>query len=151
MLKIDKAKIGWILVVVWMAVIFIFSAMPDTQSSQSSLSVLKIVVRILSLLNIHIDTDFLHFLVRKTAHGTEYFILTLLCIRAFRNTGLSIVKSIIYGFVLSVGYAATDEFHQLFVPGRGGKVTDVGIDSIGGCVGLLVYSITYKKSFFSVA
>jgi VanZ family protein len=28
-------------------------------------------------------------------------------------------------------YAAGDEYHQTFVPGRGGKWTDVAIDSIG--------------------
>ena len=32
---------------------------------------------------------------------------------------------------MTVCYAATDEFHQLFVPGRAGMVTDVLIDSIG--------------------
>jgi VanZ family protein len=32
---------------------------------------------------------------------------------------------------MTVGYACTDEFHQLFVPGRAGLITDVLIDSIG--------------------
>lgn len=35
-------------------------------------------------------------------------------------------------------YAATDEFHQLFVPGRAGLFTDVLIDATGAAIGLLV-------------
>ena len=37
----------------------------------------------------------------------------------------------IYPTMLSLGYAASDEFHQLFVPGRGGSIRDVAIDAIG--------------------
>ena len=35
-------------------------------------------------------------------------------------------------------YAATDEFHQLFVPGRAGLPTDVLIDATGAALGLLI-------------
>lgn len=35
-------------------------------------------------------------------------------------------------------YAATDEFHQLFVPGRAGLFTDVLIDATGAAIGLLL-------------
>ena len=35
-------------------------------------------------------------------------------------------------------YAATDELHQLFVPGRAGLFTDVLIDATGAAIGLLV-------------
>jgi VanZ family protein len=34
-------------------------------------------------------------------------------------------------------YASSDEFHQLFVPTREGRVTDVMIDTVGGTLGLL--------------
>ncbi len=33
--------------------------------------------------------------------------------------------------ILSMLYAASDEWHQTFVPGRGGTAVDVGIDCIG--------------------
>lgn len=32
------------------------------------------------------------------------------------------------------------EFHQLFVPGRGGQVTDVLIDSAGAVIGIGIYA-----------
>ena len=35
-------------------------------------------------------------------------------------------------------YASTDEFHQLFVPGRAGMLSDVGIDTLGAFVGILL-------------
>jgi VanZ family protein len=38
---------------------------------------------------------------------------------------------------VAVFYAATDEFHQTFVPSREGCVRDVMIDSTGAIVGLL--------------
>ena len=36
--------------------------------------------------------------------------------------------------LLTVCWAALDELHQAFVPGRGAHVTDVLIDSLGGLV-----------------
>ncbi len=44
--------------------------------------------------------------------------------------------SIILAFALALIYAASDEYHQSFVPGRGARITDVGIDSIGALIGL---------------
>jgi VanZ family protein len=38
---------------------------------------------------------------------------------------------------LSLLYAFSDETHQLFVPGREGKLSDVGIDAIGIALGMI--------------
>ena len=50
--------------------------------------------------------------------------------------------------LVTAAYAATDEFHQLFVPGRAGRVTDVLIDSAGAFLALLAIHIIlyYHKS-----
>lgn len=46
----------------------------------------------------------------------------------------------------TAAYAATDEFHQLFVPGRSGQLKDVLIDTAGGALGLgLLALILYLK------
>jgi VanZ family protein len=48
----------------------------------------------------------------------------------------------VLALVLASTYAATDEFHQLFVPGRHGAVRDWMIDTLGALtatVVLLVY------------
>ncbi len=42
-----------------------------------------------------------------------------------------------WGFVIL--YAVSDEVHQLFVPGRGGQLTDVIIDTAGAGAGLGIY------------
>lgn len=59
----------------------------------------------------------------KGYHSLEFAILTLLLFRA--------KVSIPVSAILALLYACTDEFHQTYIPGRGGRVTDVLIDSIG--------------------
>jgi VanZ family protein len=48
-------------------------------------------------------------------------------------------------FLVSVLYAASDEYHQTFVPGRSGRLVDVGVDTIGALVALLVVGSLGKK------
>ena len=49
------------------------------------------------------------------------------------------VKHIYFiSFIICFLYASSDEFHQLFVPGRSGQVTDIFIDMIGVVLGLLL-------------
>jgi hypothetical protein len=81
--------------------------------------------------------------VRKGGHLAEFAILALLIWRALakpvRGTPLPWRWSMAVRTVLFVLlYAASDEFHQLFVPSREASVWDVMIDTIGGVVGLLV-------------
>ena len=93
----------------------------------------------------------MQFFVRKTAHVTEYFLLTLsmfLPLRVWipkstssesRNSFL--LRYLLPAFLLSVLCAAADEFHQSFVPGRCGTPIDVLVDSIGvtlACILLLL-------------
>ena len=47
-------------------------------------------------------------------------------------------KRAVIAIVLTALYASTDEFHQLFVPGRSGQVRDVLIDSCGAAIGVLI-------------
>ncbi len=43
--------------------------------------------------------------------------------------------------LVGVLYAASDEFHQSFVPGRGPSIVDIGIDSLGVLTGILAVLI----------
>ena len=67
---------------------------------------------------------------------TEYAVLGVLCWIA--ATGWFPRRRIRAAVAAGVGllYAASDEFHQRFVPGRGPGVLDVGIDFTGVCIGL---------------
>ena len=93
-----------------MAVIFWFSAQPSTTHH-----------------------GLLTFIVRKIAHFTEYALLLGLWFRALR-TRLTLDRALAWSWVICVGYAATDEFHQTFVHGRVGIWRDVVIDACGALV-----------------
>ncbi|MFZ0978366.1 MAG: VanZ family protein [Candidatus Acidiferrales bacterium] len=77
--------------------------------------------------------EFVHHIIRKCAHLTEYFILSLLLLRGIRagRHGMRLAWAAL-AIVLVAGYASLDEFHQRFVPGRTPAVTDVLIDTTGG-------------------
>jgi VanZ family protein len=64
---------------------------------------------------------------RKIVHMTEYGVLWWLWCRAlgFRT------RAAIIAAVITLAYAATDEFHQTFVHGRNGSPIDWGIDAAG--------------------
>jgi VanZ family protein len=84
----------------------------------------------------------LHHLIRKCAHFVEYFILSLLVlhgIRAGRKESRFGWTLVAIGIV--AGYAALDEFHQSFVPGRGAAVADVLLDTAGGVAAQLVAAL----------
>jgi VanZ family protein len=64
-------------------------------------------------------------LLRKLAHMTEYGLLWFLWWRAFGY------KAPLGAAALTLGYAATDEWHQTMVTGRHGTPVDVLIDGAG--------------------
>lgn len=66
----------------------------------------------------------------KGWHATEFAILFLLVRRAAPGEGRALA-------IVAVA-AALDEFHQTFVPGRGGRLTDVLIDVAGALVAAII-------------
>ncbi|KRU25381.1 VanZ-like protein [Clostridium sporogenes] len=124
--------------ILWMMVIFTFSNQQAETSNKNNFFVADVLTKGKIDLFKHIDYSFLNFLIRKAAHITEYFILFMLLYLAFKKTFYK--KPEIKAAIITILYACTDEFHQLFIPGREGKVRDVLIDSIGVFVGLfLIY------------
>ena len=67
------------------------------------------------------------FPLRKAAHMAEYAILFALARRAMGDAR---------GFAFTLLYAASDELHQSFVPGRHGAWTDVLVDGAGALLAL---------------
>ena len=76
-----------------------------------------------------VDRAWWDVLLRKLAHFTEYAVLTVLWWRALRGLGARFPLAV--AMAISLGYAATDEFHQTFVDGRKGTPVDVLIDFAG--------------------
>ena len=79
-----------------------------------------------------------HFLVRKTAHFTEYALLALLAARAFRTSSRPALgrRWWLSSFALVACVALADEYHQSFLPARTGSVYDVLLDMSGGAAAL---------------
>lgn len=136
------------LVLLLMAVIFAFSAQPVERSIGTSNGVVSPLIRWLFpdyfswTPEKQADVRFyVSLCIRKTAHVLEFTALgfalrlhlsALLRHRAVRLPGL-------WTWGIGTLYAATDELHQFFVPGRGPLLADVGIDSFGVLLGLLFF------------
>ena len=107
----------WLPVLVWAAVIFAFSSVPDLGTGLGGWDLL----------------------LRKLAHTAEYALLGALFVRAIGRSSLA--------FTLTVLYAASDEIHQTFVEGRVGAVHDVAIDAIGAAIGIALYRSVRMRRF----
>ncbi len=130
----------WLPVLIWMAAIF--SASADSHSYEHSS---RFFVPLLHWLFPHLpqaQIDYLHHLLRKCCHLTEYAILALLVFRAFNHSRNHLPPwswPRVGGTLLVVFlYAASDEYHQSFVPTRTPLFSDVCIDTGGGAIGLLI-------------
>ena len=128
-----------------MAVIFSFSARPAEQSTGDSRWAGHMIGQLFvpgfedwSDKEQEAFAEKVDYPVRKTAHAMEYAVLGLLTAGAYIRRGTSIRKGILVPWGIAALYAASDEFHQLFVPGRSGQVSDVVLDSAGVLAGVLL-------------
>jgi VanZ like protein len=74
----------------------------------------------------------------KSGHSIGYAILGALLLRAFaggRLQGITWTRGAV-AIVLATLYGMSDEFHQLFVPGRSADRYDVIADSVGAAIGV---------------
>ncbi|MHC1682036.1 MAG: VanZ family protein [Clostridiaceae bacterium] len=136
------------LVIVFMAVIFYMSHKPANESNEISYG----VISVLQLFNIDINSYFgnlANFAVRKAAHFSEYFILSLLLYSLFKEK-YKIHKNVCLSIVVSFVYACSDELHQYFIPGRAMMFRDVVIDTAGAIVAMgiiwIIKKLNNKKS-----
>ena len=131
----------WGPVLFWLAMIFTASA--DQQSYQHSSRLFEPLLRWLFPHLSPLTVATLHHLFRKTCHLTEYAILGWLFWRAIRRPVKNDPRPWHWaeaGLALAgvFAYAATDEFHQIYVPNRTPLISDVLIDTTGGVAGLLL-------------
>ena len=73
-------------------------------------------------------------ILRKAAHMAEYGLLWFLWHRALE------LDSPVPAAVITLAYAASDEFHQSFVDGRHGTPVDVLIDAVGIAIAFVLYT-----------
>ncbi len=130
----------WLPVLLWMGLMF--GASGNVGSSQHTSRIIGPIVRWLFPALSDATVDSVVLAVRKTAHVTEYAILTWWIWRALRRPVRRDPRPWEWrsGWLAVAGaclYAISDEVHQTFVPSRMGSVLDVLLDSAGALGGLL--------------
>jgi VanZ family protein len=107
----------WLPPLAWMALIFVLSAQPDLPRAPGP----------------WLDT-----LIKKAGHAGAYGVLAWLYQRALRPRlrGSTALRVVSVG--LAIVYALSDEYHQTFVPGRKGRLSDVAVDGVGACGAMLL-------------
>lgn len=87
-----------------------------------------------------------NYLVRRSAHAFEYFVLAILISNAFYQFKVKGSNAFIYILFLCLFIPTLDEFYQSFVPGRTSAVGDVLLDFTGSNFGILLsYLSFYRK------
>lgn len=115
----------WLLVVCWAGVIFAFSSWPSPPA---------------------VGTSLIDFVVKKSAHFTEFGVLALLLLRAWRGGWRRVSLADQLGALgLAAIYASMDELHQVFTAGRTPSPRDVGIDVSGAVSFLLLRAGLYHN------
>jgi len=79
------------------------------------------------------EFTFWHYVIRKTAHFGEFFVLGSLAFWACRRGRLPRWRAtwMLQALGVALLYALMDEAHQAFVPNRTASLADSGIDSLG--------------------
>ena len=145
--KIIIKIIGITLIVMWMITVFIFSNEKATESKVTSRKVTIAIVQAISGKDISDNEELLKNtdkIVRKLAHYTLYTVGGVLIISFAYTMDKTKKEKILYSLAFGVCFVITDEVHQLFVPGRTGRLLDVGIDTLGIMTGILIFLIIKK-------
>ena len=154
---IKKRFLYLIPVIIWMIFIFYMSGKTGQESSGQSGKISLFITNLLE--KVRQDSpqemqnlqDILELVIRKAAHMTEYAILFLLSYLAMVKISMS--QSRFYNrsiaVLISLLYACSDEMHQLLVPGRSGRMIDVGIDMAGVLI-VLICMILSKNTKWKI-
>ncbi|MCR4634206.1 MAG: VanZ family protein [Erysipelotrichaceae bacterium] len=144
-----KKAIKAILLILWMALIFYMSAQPQMESEATSNLATELIYKVYHFLTassgMEIEEFFARYgqFIRKLAHFTEFMILGILI--KVNYEGYSKDHTFLLPLLYAVAYAASDEFHQLFVQGRYCSFKDVLIDSSGAFLGILICRLIKKR------
>jgi VanZ family protein len=125
----------WLVVTVfWCLAIYYFTEQPAFNDEHTlrffySIGLPEAMIRI---------TDFM---VRKLAHVALFFTLAFFALQVVRHWR----RQYLAAWAFAVVYGLTDEWHQLYVPGRSGKVGDVLIDAAGAAICIAIVYLWDKR------
>lgn len=140
--------VAWSISILIMVFIFMSSAATAEVSSKTSggliRSVLGVVVSDFDTLSeseaAEMVASLQHF-VRKLAHFLTYFALGVSLFTAFYTYEIRPWLKYFLSLLICLLYAASDELHQAFVPGRGPQISDVALDFAGSVTGILAVTL----------
>lgn len=128
----------------WVGAIFLFST--DTFSADHTASVFEPLLRFFWRSMTKSDFAVAHFLIRKSAHFTEYFVLCLLLYRGLRGGRKGWRWSwALTALCVAAGYSALDEVHQAFIASRTASAYDSLVDSTGAFVAVLAMWAWFRR------
>lgn len=136
--------------IIWMLVIFRFSMDSGSSSHELSSNFVDVFNHVITFLT-HQDissmpTEYfslIEALIRKIAHMSIYFILSINIMCVLFTFNLKIRWKSLIALLFCFLYALSDEFHQLFVDGRGASFFDCLIDTFGALLGIIASLIVY--------
>ena len=148
-----------IIAIICCIIIFSFSAVPATGSTKQSKGLTYTIIKVLNgnkLTEKELAklTKRVNPVIRKIAHFSIYMILAIFTYMFIEELNIKsksekerLRKNIIYTCIFCIIYAIFDEIHQIYVPGRTGKVIDVIIDTLGACTGITIILIRNKFNY----
>jgi len=129
--------IHWLPPLAWMGVILILST--DAGSAEYTSRMLLPLLRWVLPSATSLQLDALHGLARKSAHVTEYAVLTFLWLRALTaGAGWSPRAAAWTALATGLGWACLDEAHQILVLSRTASLGDIALDGVGTLAAVLV-------------
>jgi VanZ family protein len=133
--------------VIWLGVIAWFST--DTFSAEHTGRVLSRIVHFLFGELSNGAFEYIHFLLRKSAHFFSYGLLSVFSFFAWRRT-LPLARAwagrwSLLASLLTLAAGSGDEFHQSFLRSRTSSVRDVGIDFAGAIFMQLVIALVLVR------
>lgn len=136
----------------WTGLIFFFSAQNATTSSATSAELLSFLCKIfvsdfeaIPAYSRQILIDNYQFLIRKAAHFSIFFFLGVFAFLSIVSyPKLRYRLRILFSMLFCLLNAASDEFHQFFVPGRGSQLRDVLIDCSGAFLAVLLMAFLFR-------
>jgi VanZ family protein len=134
----------WLPPTVWAALIFLFSS--EAFSGASTSGILEPLLHHLFPALSGSETEQIHVLIRKLGHFGEYFVLSILVMRALSQEihHKLALRHLVLGLALTALYAISDELHQALVPNRNASIIDVLIDVVGGICGTLWFHLRHR-------
>jgi VanZ family protein len=134
---------AWWPALLWAAMMFVLST--DSFSSEHTSRIIEPILRWFLPAISAASLDFIHHVIRKCAHFTEYFIFFLLLYRGLRGIrrGWQLAPAVLAWFIAS-GYSALDEIHQSFVASRGASPWDSLLDSASALAAVVMVFLFYR-------